>query len=329
MSIDWSPLSEFIAAHDRFAVTTHVRPDGDALGSALGMAGLLEQKGKDVRLVIPSLVPPRYDFLDPDRTRFEHFGTGVQAADLADRQALIILDLSSWGQLGEMAGWVRQFPGPRLVIDHHVSQDDLGATFLKDTTAEATGAILVRAIRAVGGRITPEIATALLTAIAMDTGWFRHPSTGPETFRSAAELVEAGAAVDAIYRLLFERNTLGRLRMMGGALAGLRTDLGGRIAYTAVTREDFERTGSIPPDTEDIVDYTVSIVGVEVGLLFIEQRRGGIKLSVRARNGFDCADLAGHFGGGGHRAAAGANLPDPLSESLSRVLEAVRRALDP
>jgi phosphoesterase RecJ-like protein len=327
MSIDWSPLSELIAAHDRFVVTSHVRPDGDALGSALGMAGLLWQRGKDARLVMPSPVPPRYDFLDPDGTRFEHFGTRVQPADLADRQALIILDLSSWGQLGDMAGWVRQFPGPRLVIDHHVSQDDLGATFLKDTTAEATGAIVVRAARALGGRITPEMATALLTAIAMDTGWFRHPSTGPGTFRTAAELVEAGAAVDAIYRDLFERSTLGRLKMMGGALAGLRTDLGGRIAYTAVTREDFERTGAIPPDTEDIVDQTVSIVGVEVGLLFIEQRRGGIKLSVRSRQGFDCAALAGRFGGGGHRAAAGATLPDPLSESLPRVLDAVRRAL--
>jgi phosphoesterase RecJ-like protein len=327
MSIDWSPLAELIAAHDRFLVTSHVRPDGDALGSSLGMRELLRQKDKDVRLVLSSLTPPRYQFLDPDGTRFEHFGTQVRPADLEDREAVIILDLSSWGQLGEMAGWVRQFPGPRLVIDHHVSQDDLGATFLKDTTAEATGSLMVQAIRGVGGRITPEIATALLTAIAMDTGWFRHPSTRPGTLRTAAELVEAGAQIDAIYRLLFEQSTVNRLQMMGGALAGLRTDLGGRIAYTAVTREDFERTGAIPPDTEDVVDYTVGIAGVEVGLLFIEQRRGGIKLSVRSRNGFDCARLAGRFGGGGHRAAAGALLPDPLSESLPRVLEAVRLAL--
>src|SRR5207253_2631815 len=110
------------------------------------------------------------------------------------------------------------------------------------------------------------------------------------------------------------------LRMMGEALAGLQTDLGGRIAFAAVTRADFERTGAIPPDTEDLVDYTVSLRGVEVGLLFIELRRGGIKLSVRSRDGFDCARLAGQFGGGGHRAAAGANLSDPLSEAVPRVL---------
>ena len=111
---------------------------------------------------------------------------------------------------------------------------------------------------------------------------------------------------------------------MGETLAGLQTDADGRIAYATVTRDDIERTGAIPQDTEDLVDFTVSLDGVEVGLLFIEQARGGIKLSVRSRNGLDCARLAARFGGGGHRAAAGATLPDPLSESVARVLDAVR-----
>ncbi|MFO0955883.1 MAG: bifunctional oligoribonuclease/PAP phosphatase NrnA [Isosphaeraceae bacterium] len=327
MSLDWTPLADLIDAHDRFLVTSHVRPDGDALGSEVGMVGLLRQKGKDVRVVNTSQTPPRYDYLDPNGTLFEHFGTRVRPADLADRQALVIVDLSSWGQLGDMADFVRAFPGPRLVIDHHVSQDDMGATVLKDTTAEATGTLVARAFRALGGTLTPEVATGLLTAIAMDTGWFRHPSTTPETLRTAAELMEAGADVSRIYRLLFERNTAGRLLMMGESLSGLRTDLDGRIAYSAVTREDFERTGAIPPDTEDLVDYTVSLRGVEVGLLFIEQKRGGIKLSIRSREGFDCAALAAQFGGGGHKAAAGAMVPDPLDASLPVVLAAVRRAL--
>ena len=327
MSIDWTPLSTLIERHDKFVVTTHVRPDGDALGSSLGMVGLLRQKGKDVRAVNTSRTPPRYDYLDPDGTLFEHFGTAVQPADLVDREVLVILDLSSWGQLGEMADWVRSFPGPRLVIDHHVSQDDLGATFLKDTTAEATGTLVTRAARALNVAITPEMATGLFTAIAMDTGWFHHPNTTPQTLRTAADLFEAGAKIDEIYRLLSERNTLGRLKMMGETLTSLQTDLDGRIAYASVTREDFERTGAIPPDTEDLVDFTVSLGGVDVGLLFIEQPRGGIKLSVRSRNGLDCSKVAGGFGGGGHKAAAGATLPDPLSEAVPNVLRAVRAAL--
>lgn len=328
MPIDWSPLAHLIATRDRFLVTTHVRPDGDALGSEVGMVGLLRQKGKDVRVVNASRTPPRYDFLDPDGTLFEHFGTQARPEDLADREALVILDLSAWSQLGDLADWVRAFPGPRIVVDHHVSQDDLGATYLKDTSAEATGTLIVRAVDALGAKLTPEMSTGLLTAISMDTGWFRHPNTRPETLRTAARLTESGARIEEIYRLLFERSTLGRLRMLGESLASLRTDLDGRIAYATVTRDDFDRTGAIPQDTEDLVDFTVSIEGVEVGLLFIEQARGGVKLSVRSRSGMDCARLAGQFGGGGHRAAAGALLPDPLSESLPRVLQAVRVALD-
>src|SRR4051794_9855599 len=168
MSIDWTPLADLIETHDRFLVTTHVRPDGDALGSEVGMAGLLRQKGKDVRVVNSSPTPPRYDFLDPDATLFEHFGTAVRPEMLADREVAIILDLSSWNQLGDMAGYFGGFGGPKVVIDHHVSQDDLGAIFLKDTAAEATGILIVGAIHALGGTFTREVSTGLLTAIAMD-----------------------------------------------------------------------------------------------------------------------------------------------------------------
>jgi bifunctional oligoribonuclease and PAP phosphatase NrnA len=327
MSIDWTPLADLIERHDRFLVTTHVRPDGDALGSEVGMVGLLRERGKDVRVVNASRTPPRYDFLDPDGRLFEQLGTHVEPGDLADREVVVILDLSAWSQLGEMAGVVRDFHGPRVVIDHHVSQDDLGAHFFKDTSAEATGTLVAAAHKALGGVLTREIATGLLTAIAMDTGWFRHPNTGPGTLRTAAELVEAGADINAIYRLLFERSTVGRLRLMGETLAGLKTEAAGRIAYAMVTRADLERTGAIPHDTEDLIDFTVSMAGVEVGLLFMELARGGIKLSIRSRGGLDCSLLAGEFGGGGHRAAAGATLAEPLSESVERVLAAVRRSL--
>ena len=327
MSINWSPLSDLIATCDRFLVTTHVRPDGDALGSEVGMVGLLRQKGKDVRVVNASRTPARYDFLDPTGLMFEHYRTLATPENLEDREAVIILDLSAWSQLGDVAEFVRGFAGPRLVVDHHVSQDDLGATYLKDTSAEATGTLVARAAHALGVAITPEMATGLLTAIAMDTGWFRHPNTKPSTLTTAAELIGSGARIEEIYRLLFERSTLGRLKMLGESLASLRTEMGGRIAYATVTRDDFERTGALPQDTEDLVDYTVSVDGVEVGLLFIEQARGGIKLSARSRKGLDCARLLAQFGGGGHKAAAGAMLPDPLSEQVPRVLQAVKDAI--
>ena len=327
MSIDWTPLSRLIDLHDRFLVTSHVRPDGDALGSEVGMVGLLRQKGKDVRAVNVSRTPPRYDFLDPEGTLFEHFSS-IDGDSLKDREALVILDLSSWSQLGDMAEFVRGFEGPRLVIDHHVSQDDMGAVaYLKDTTAEASGTLVLQAAQALGVEVTPEMAAGLLTAISMDTGWFRHPSTKPSTMRDVAALLEAGAPVDRIYRLLFERNTKGRLLMMGEALAALQSELDGRIIYTAVTLESLERTGAIPADTEDLVDYTLSIRGAEVGLLFIELSRGGVKFSVRSREGYDCAALARRFQGGGHRAAAGATVESTLQETVERVVAEVKREL--
>jgi phosphoesterase RecJ-like protein len=329
MAIDWTPLADLMETHDRFLVTTHVRPDGDALGSEVGMTGLLRQKGKDVRVVNVSPTPPRYDFLDPERRLFEHFGKTVYQEDLRDREVAVILDLSAWNQLGEMADYIRHFPGTRLVIDHHVSQDDMGAVFLKDTSAEATGMLVMSAVAALGGRLTKEVATGLLTAIAMDTGWFRHTNTRPRTLRAAAELIESGAEIAAIYRDLFERNTLGRIRLMGETLSGLKTELGGRIAYATISLTDMERTGAIPPDSEDLVDFTVSLRGVEVGILFIEQAKGGCKASFRSRNGLDCSRLAASLGGGGHKAAAGATLPGGIADSVARVLDVVRQTLDP
>ena len=327
MTIDWTPLADLIETNDRFLVTTHVRPDGDALGSEVGMAGLLRQKGKDVRVVNASPTPPRYDFLDPELNLFEHFGHKVQPEELADRQVAIILDLSSWNQLGDMAGFVRHFPGARAVIDHHVSEDDLGARVFKDSTAEATGILIMKAIAALGCSLTPEVASGLLTAVAMDTGWFRHSNTRSSTLRAVADLIDAGAKVDVLYRQLFERNTLGRLKLMGETLSGIETDLGGRIAYAMISKDDLMRTNAIPPDSEDLVDFTVSLRGVEVGMLFIEQARGGVKVSFRARNGLDCSALAAKFGGGGHREAAGATIVGTMSEVVGRVLETVREAV--
>jgi phosphoesterase RecJ-like protein len=240
----------------------------------------------------------------------------------------IILDLSAWGQLGDMAEYIRGFPGRRVVIDHHVSQDDMGATIFKDSTAEATGILVQSAISALGGSFSREVATGLLTAIAMDTGWFRHTSTDAETFRAVAVLMDSGADVSAIYRDLFERNTLGRLRLMGRTLSGLKTELDGRVAWASISQLDLKETGAIPPDSEDLVDFTVSLRGVEVGLLLIEQARGGVKVSFRSRNGLDCSKLAGTLGGGGHKAAAGATVLGTVAEVESKALAAVRRALD-
>lgn len=323
MELDWSPLAELIASKQRFLLTTHVRPDGDALGSEVGLAGLLEQRGKDVRLVNSSPTPPRYDYLAPRPKFFERFAE-IRPESLADREVLVILDLSSWSQLGDMAEFVKEFRGTKVVIDHHVSEDDLGAIVLKDVTAESTGTLVLRAFRALGGTVDPGIANALLTAIAMDTGWFRHSNVKPSTLRDAAELAEAGAPLNALYRNLFEKNSASRMKLVGRTLAGLTSTINGRVVMASVTRDDLAKTGAIASDTEDVIDQLASITGVEVAMLLIEQPKGGVKISMRSRSEFDVADLASRFGGGGHRAAAGVMMPEPLSDSRERLLRVIR-----
>ncbi len=326
--MDWSPLSELIRTYQRFVITTHVKPDGDALGSELGMVGLLKHFGKETRVLNVSLTPPRYNFLTPDVGLFQHYDPADQFTAGGDDEVLVILDLSSWSQLGGMQEFVLQFQGPKLVIDHHVSEDDLGATMLKDVQAESTGSLVLRASRALGVPISTEMATALFTAIAMDTGWFRHKNVRPATFRDLAELVEAGAEPNRIHRLLFEQNSIGRIQLVSSVLGSLALELDGRVAVGTVTREVFEATGAQPSETEDLIDHLASIVGVEVAILFVEQLNGDIKLSLRSRGDLNVAALASQFGGGGHRVAAGATLREPLEVARNEVLGALGKAME-
>lgn len=327
-NLDWRPLDEFIRGANRFVVVSHVRPDGDALGSSLGLAEWLEGRGKTTRVVNPSPVPPRYDFLAPPE-RIAHFGVNLAPEDLDGYDALIILDLSSWNQLGPMSEWARGFAGPRLVIDHHVSQDEMNAVVLKDTHAESTGTLVLDAIRRLDGleAINPVAAQALATAILMDTGWLAHPNMTASTLTDLADLVGRGADLSEIHRLLFQRGTVGRVRLLGEAMAGVHLEASGRLAWSAVSFADFARLEALPADTEDLINHLMSIDSVQLALLFTEQRDGSVKCSFRSRK-LDCARLASSFGGGGHRAAAGATLEGPMAEAIQRVRAAALEIFD-
>jgi phosphoesterase RecJ-like protein len=255
--------------------------------------------------------------------RFHPPGEEYRAAE-----AVVVLDTGTWNQLGDFGTFLRGLAVPRLVIDHHMTQDDLGAVRLVDTTAEATGRLVFEAVRALGWPLAQTSAHALFVALAMDTGWFRHSNTAPATFELAARLVEAGARPTAAYEALFEQGTLGRLRLTGLVLGRLSLAHGGQVCYTEIRKDDYEATGAVPQDSEDLVNYTRCVAGVEVGLFFMEQPRGGVKVSFRSRERVDVARLAEQFGGGGHRLASGAILPATLDEARGRVLAAVSAALD-
>jgi len=326
MSINWPRFSEIIRSHQRFLLVSHIRPDCDALGSELGMAAILESLGKGVRIVNGQATPPNLAFIDPEK-RIGVIGQTVQPAELADIEALIVLDTSAWAQLGPMSDFIRDFRGKKIVVDHHVSQDELDAEQFKDVTAEATGRLVTEAAEALGVTLTPAMATPLYAAVATDTGWFRFASTKPGTYRCAAKLMEAGANPAAIYNSLYEQDTLGRMKLRGLILTRIVTELGGRLAHTYVLKEDFANTGSLPSDTEDAINMALAIGGTQFAVIFVEQQSGGFKISFRSRSGVDCSRLAEQWGGGGHKAAAGAFVKGPLSEVQPLVLDAVRAAM--
>jgi phosphoesterase RecJ-like protein len=325
MPIDWSPFTKLVSESQSFVITSHMRPDCDAIGSEIGLALALRSLGKTVRIVNGDGVPPHIAFIDPGHY-VKVLGHDVSAADVKC-DVHIVVDTSAWSQLGPMADVVRNSAARKVVIDHHMSQDDLGAAVFKETTSESTGRLVLAAIDALGVAITPEMAAPLFAAIATDTGWFRFASVGEATFQAAARLVAAGARPHEIFAKLYEQNSLARLLLQGRILTNVKSDLGGRLLSTAITQDDLRAVGAEPTDTEDVINRLLGVSGVEAAVLMLELGPKETKVSLRSRSSLDVNAIAAQFGGGGHRAAAGVRYAGPLVEAQRNVLDAVRAAM--
>ncbi len=328
--IDWSEFARYIQRHNRFLLTTHIRPDCDALGSTLAMATVLECLGKEVEIVLGYDLPPNLRWLDP-RGRIRHLNE-FSAEQLDSFDALVVLDTSAWAQLSHIEEVIRRTKAQKIVIDHHQSGDDIGAVVFKDTSAEATGRIVAEAAEHLGVAFTPEMATQLFTALVTDTGWLHFSSTTSSSYRLAADLVDAGAVPEQVYAELNEKETLGRLILIGIVLSRVETDLDGQLIYTFIKRKDFEAAGALPTDSEDVINMTLAVKGTRVAIIFVEQpnddgKGDSFKISFRSRCHVDCAKLAEQFGGGGHKAAAGALIRGTLDIVRTRVLDATRAAM--
>lgn len=325
MRLDWASLLDVLRRSQRVVLTSHVRPDCDALGSELGMAGILEALGKDVRIVNAQATPANLKWIDP-RGKIESLAERVRPADLADRDLFIVLDTSAWAQLGAMGDVAKSMREKVLVIDHHVSEDDLSDRWFKDTSAEATARIVYEIGLRLKVPLTEAIATPLYAGLSTDTGGFRFPSASGETFRVAARLVDAGASPPTIYRELFEQDSLARLNLVGRTLAGATTFHDGKVILSTVRQSDIKDVKALPSDTEDLVNLTLAVKGTEVAVILIEQPDGRIKVSFRSRGPVDCNALAARFGGGGHKAAAGTIIDGPFDAARDRIMAAVDEA---
>jgi phosphoesterase RecJ-like protein len=312
---------KIIDGNKSFVLTTHVNPDGDGIGSEVALATCLRKRGKQALIINHSETPLNYAFLDP-KTEILHFNPSLHAEEVRRADAIFIVDTNQLSRLRSMEPYVRESKAVKICIDHHLDKDDFADLYLIDEPATATGEILYHLIRYLDGdNIDEETARALYTAIMTDTGSFRFPKTDPEIHQIAAHLVRSGADPPKIFQEVYEKTNLNTIQLLGLALSNLKTAHDGRVAYMAITRKMFSETGTKEYQTENFIDYTMRIGGVQIGLLFNELH-DGVKISFRSKGDIPVNELAKEFGGNGHLNAAGARMVGKkLEDTIRAVLE--------
>ena len=301
-----------IDSRNRFLVSAHARPDGDAVGSILGCGMILEQMGKQADLVSCDRVPLIYRGLPCASTVRQ-----VERVE-GDYDAVILLECD-----GIERSRLRGLEGRFLInIDHHTSGRNFAHLNWIDTDACAVAELVFTLACAAGVRITPEMATCLYMAVLTDTGSFCYEGTDAHTFSLAHELVRLGASPAPIAQDVYFSNPMSKMLLLGAALANLRRD--GRIAWLWVTTSDMERSNAAEEDCEGIVNYAIGIAGVEVAVFLRELPDHRVRLSLRSKGAVNVAVIAESLGGGGHENASGCTLTGPLPAATEAILARLR-----
>lgn len=317
-----------IEKHNRILISSHVRLDGDAIGSEIAMYHALENLGKEPTIINDSSIPRMFTFL-PETALFNN------PKDLRETlgsvyELIIALDSPSLDRLGKTCSI---FSNPLrqasvINIDHHVSNSNFGNINLVCPELSSTGEIILCLLKETSQKITPRIATALYVAIITDTGRFTHSNTTPESLRAAAYLIDHGANPAEIAKYVYKANTYGQLMLHASATKTMRLDAGGRIAIIHLTREMME-TARIPAiDIQEFSEIPASIEGVMVGILLREMNEPNmVKVSLRSRDSINVNKIAQKFGGGGHEHASGCEIPGSIKDVEKIIMEETKNLI--
>jgi len=298
----------------RIAVLSHIRPDGDAVGSVLGLGLALKASGKDVQMVLTDGIPSMFVHLKGARQVVRQISRPV---DL-----VVVLDISDLNRIGGTL----PVPVPDLNIDHHITNLQFARINLVEPETVATSAILAQYMEDWGLTISQPVAEALLTGLVSDTLGFRTNNMNPQALRLAAELIDRGANLPDLYHRALVIKSFNSARYWGCGLARLKQDNG--IVWTALTLEDRAASSYAGNDDADLVNMLATIQEAQIALIFVEQKGSRVKVSWRSQPGINVANLAIKFGGGGHPAASGAELSGSLEEIQSTVLIATHSLLE-
>ncbi|MCL4743068.1 MAG: DHH family phosphoesterase [Phycisphaerales bacterium] len=332
--------ARWLAHRDFVVVTTHSKPDGDAVGSTLALARTLHSLGKRAEVWYLGALPLWLPEIAGDTPVRSIERDGLPAD--ADPDAVVLLDTGSWSQLDGLRDWLAARADRTLVIDHHLHGDgDIAALRLLDTSAAAACQPLAEVCRHLlalpsASRLPARVATPLYLGLATDTGWFRYSNVRPPVMRLAADLIEAGADHVELFRVVEQQDEPGRFRLLAAALSSLEFHADDRIALMSLRMDDFHRAKADATDSGGFADKVLAVRTVVAAAVLTEVSDGTqgkpplTKISLRSKDGphaIDVNELARTLGGGGHARAAGARLAEPLAQARSRLLEALTKAL--
>ena len=303
-----------------YVLVTHVNPDGDAIGSQVGLGRYLRAAGAEVRIVNQDATPEELRFLEFDGPVAEAYDPARHDGLLDAADAILLLDNSAPDRLGRMEAPSRARTRKTFCVDHHPTRATPWNGNIIDTSASATALLVYELVKARGWTPDRAAADALYAGLATDTGFFRFNSTSPRAFRVGAELLEAGADPTRCYREVYERNSPAYTRLLGAALADLRLDADGAVGSVAVTLGMIEACGAVGVDTSEVTTPVLAVDGVRIAILFREMADGRVKVSLRSKGEIDVQQLASEFGGGGHRNASGIVLPGRFADVVETVI---------
>ena len=316
-------LAELLQYPKQILITTHHKPDADALGSSLGLAGYLKKKGHQVTVVTPSDYPGFLNWMQGNEEVLVYTPENDAQVQNLIREAGVVfcLDFSALCRINEMGEYIRQSPATKVLIDHHLEPEDFAQISFSDTKAAATAELVFEVIRDLGDQelIDVKIGECLYAGIMTDTGSFRHPSTSRNVHLIIAELLHIGVNTSNIHRLIYDSHTEMRLRFLGYVLKDKLTVLREyKTAFIAISSQELKEYDSKTGDTEGLVNFALSIEGVVFAAVLID-RNSAVKISFRSVGDFSVNDFARkHFEGGGHRNAAGGISYASLDETVQK-----------
>ena len=321
---------ELINKSERILITTHNKPDGDAIGSLLAMYEVLRAMDKQVKPLILSELPQWYDFLAEDKIPV--LGQDIKIEQLISGQfgqfdLILIVDTNSSNQLPVFDKYLKEISTPILVIDHHRISNGLGALEIIDSEAAAAGLVIFEFMKYAGWKITLRIAEALFVAISTDTGWFQFNNTDSKVFAACSQLIDLGVKPSELYNKIYENFSKERFLLKIAMLNNFELHLDNRFSTMHLTKEDFDKTGGSYADTENLINESRVIKTVKAMALFIELGDGRIRCSLRSKGSLDVGKIAEKFGGGGHKMAAGTFVPGPIENAKQLICAEISKNL--